>query len=49
MLKMAFVRAIAKRLIGRHAAAAYGNDSSALEAVFISLHINYFKIAVYFN
>ena len=47
MLKMPFVRAIAKWFVLRHAAAANGNYRAALQAVFIALHIYDLKIAFY--
>ena len=46
---MPFVRAIAKWLVLRHAAAADGNDGAALQAVFVALHIYDLEVALYFN
>ena len=49
MFKMTFVRSITKWLVGRPAAPAQGNDSPALQAVGIAIHVNNLKISVKFN
>jgi hypothetical protein len=43
------VRPVAKWFILRPAATANGNNRAALQAVFIALHIHYFKITFYSN
>ena len=45
---MAFVGAIAEWFIGGEATAADGNYRPALQAVIVALHVDYFKITVYF-
>lgn len=49
VLKMPFMRPVAKWFILGHAAAADGYNGSALQAVFVALHVNYFKITFYPN
>jgi hypothetical protein len=49
MFEMAFVRPVAKWFICRHTATTNGHYGAALQAVLISLHINYFEVAFNFN